>query len=138
MRQVAKQNSNKSEQTSTPLWEWALAAIGVVLVGIAIGSAFYRALTQEETPPQIEVKVVAVKPSSSVYVVEFEVRNAGTQTAAALTIEAQLLTSGEPVETSTATLAYSPGNSVRRGGIFFTKDPNAFALKIRALGYESP
>lgn len=128
----------KNDQKAPPLWEWLLAGIGVILVGVAIGTAFYRALTQENTPPQIDVRVVTVKSASAGYVVEFEVRNTGTQTAAALNIEAQLLKGGEAVETGTATLAYSASNSVRRGGIFFTKDPNAFEIKIRASGYESP
>lgn len=135
---MARKDQSKDEQTSPPAWEWILAAVGVILVGAAIGSALYRGLTQENTPPQIEVAVAGIKSAAEGFVVEFEVRNTGTQTAAALGIEAQLLASGEPVETSTATLAYSPSNSIRRGGIYFTKDPKAFELKIRALGYESP
>ncbi len=135
---MARNDSSKDKKASPPAWEWVLAAVGVILVGTAVGSAFYRALTHEDTPPQIEVGVSGIKTTAGGFDVEFEVRNAGGHTAAELNLEAQLLKSGEPVETSTATLAYSPSNSVRRGGIFFTNDPKAFELKIRALGYESP
>lgn len=109
-----------------------------MLVGAAIGTAFYRAISQQDTPPQIQVKVTGVTAAAHGHVVEFEVQNSGTQTAAVLNIEAQLMNGGQSVETSTATVAYSPSNSTRRGGIFFTKDPNKFQIEIRALGYESP
>jgi len=36
------------------------------------------------------------------------------------------------------TLAYAPAHSIRRGGLFFTKNPQQFDLQIRVPGYEEP
>lgn len=133
-----KTTSSDRENTKPPVWEWILAALGVVLVGAAIGSTLFRAVTHEASPPSFEISVDSITPSVNGFVVAFRVKNTGSQTAASLNIEADLMKGAEKVETSAATLAYAPANSERRGGLFFTKDPRAFELQIRALGYERP
>lgn len=135
---AAKNTKGRGKDIKPPVWEWILAALGVVIVAGVIGSTLYRAMTQETLPPSFEVSVDSINAVSSGFIVAFRVRNSGTQTAAALTIEGSLIKGAESVETSTATLTYAPGNSERQGGLFFTKDPGAFELKIRALGYEKP
>jgi uncharacterized protein (TIGR02588 family) len=133
---MAEKKKIKTEKP--PFWEWGVAAVGVLLVGLAIGTALYRAVTLEAKPPDFEITVESIKPTSNGYVVNFRAKNSGNQTAAAVNIEANLEQAGQSIETSTATLTYVPSGSERLGGLFFTKDPNQHIIKIRALGYEKP
>lgn len=132
----AKENRGRPKET--PVWEWIIAAAGLILVVVAVGSTLYRALTQESTPPQLAVSVDAVHPSGDGYLVKFRVVNSGNQTAAAANVEGELKSGEETAETSTAVLTYVPAHSERRGGLFFNKNPQEFDLQIRATGYEEP
>ncbi len=129
---------NQERHTKTPVWEWLVAAVGLILVIGSIGLTLYRAVIEKTTPPILEFSVDSIQPTANGYLVKFQVRNTGNQTAAALTIEGELKNGEESAETSTATLAYAPANSVRRGGLFFTKNPQNVDLQIRATGYEEP
>ncbi len=138
MAEEKEKKENQERQKETPVWEWIIAAVGLIFVVAALGTTLYRAVTEESTPPILEISVKAIVPTSNGYLVEFRVKNTGNQTAAALTIEGELKRGSESVETSTASLAYAPANSQREGGLSFTKNPNEFELNIRALGYEKP
>ncbi len=135
---LKNKEENQGRQRKTPVWEWIIAAIGLILVVSAIGTTLYRAVTEESTPPILEISVDLIVPTANGYLAEFRVKNTGNQTAAALTIEGELKQGEESVETSTASLAYVPANSHREGGLFFTKNPNDFEFQIRVLGYEKP
>lgn len=133
-----KKSANRKRQKETPVSEWIIAAVGLILVVAAIGTTLYRAITEESTPPNLEVSVEKIVPAVNGFLVEFQVSNTGNQTAAGLIIEGQLKKGDESVETSTATLTYAPANSIRHGGMYFTKNPNEFDLQLRAMGYEKP
>ncbi len=132
------QEENKEQHNKTPVWEWIIAAAGLILVVGSIGLTLYRAITEETTPPILEFSIDSIEPTANGYLVKFQVKNTGNQTAAALTVEGELKNGADSAETSSATLAYAPANSVRRGGLFFTKNPQQFDLQIRATGYEEP
>lgn len=121
-----------------PIWEWIVAFVGLALVMSAIGFMLYRAIKGNSSPPQIAVSVDSVLPTDNGFLVTFRVVNRGEITAAGLSVEGELRTGAENVETSTATLNYVPSRSERRGGLFFTNDPQKFELKVRAKGYERP
>ena len=53
-------------------------------------------------------------------------------------LEGTLVRRGQGVETSEATLAYVPGGSVRRAGLFFTENPSEYQLELRTFGYQEP
>ena len=129
---------NRQESPSPSPLEWIFAAIGLVVIAVAIGFLVYRGATKGDTPPVVKIEVESITPSGENYLVNFRVSNAGDTTAAALTIEGELKNGDQAEETSDISFAYLPAKSVRRGGLFFTKDPNRFELKIRAKGYEQP
>ena len=133
-----KKTQSAVESSETPTWEWVMAALGVVLVCVAIGSTLYRSLTQEESPPTFETRIESITPVVNGFAVAFRVKNTGTHTAAAVNVEANLMSGAEEMESGTATITYIPAGSEREGGLFFTKDPRAFELQIRVLGYEKP
>lgn len=121
-----------------PVWEWIIAGFGLILVVAALSTILYRAITEETKPPILEISFEAPQPVANGYLVKFRVKNTGNQTANDLTIEGLLKRGEESVETSTTRLNYAPANSEREGGLFFTKNPNDFEFRIRALGYEKP
>lgn len=120
-------------------WEWLTAAVGLLLVLGAIGYLGYVAVAGDDLPPSLIVAVDSVTTTGGVHQVHFTVRNAGDRAGAAVVVEGRLTgTAGGGEETSEATLDYVPGRSARRGGLFFSSDPGAGRLELRALGYAVP
>ena len=133
-----RKEENQGRQKKTPVWEWIIAAAGLILVVAALSTTLYRAITEQSTPPTLEISVEPIEQTTNGYLVKFRVKNTGNQTAAGLIVEGELKNGEESVETSTVTLTYAPANSQREGGLFFTKNPNDFEFQIRATGYEKP
>lgn len=131
-------DENDERQSHTSPVEWAVAALGALLVLGAAGSLLYEALAGPATPPAVAVEVRAIQPVGSGYLVEFEAFNHGGETAAQVTVEGTLSHDGSEVEASTTMLDFIPPEAHRRGGLFFTEDPRAFELALRATGYASP
>lgn len=124
--------------SDTPLLEWIVACVGLILVAGSIGFLIYQAMTRNSSPPDIMLKVKIVTPISNGYLIKFQAMNQGNSTAKGLIVEGQLKDGDEEIETSETTLDYLPSLSEREGGLFFTKDPRQFELQLRALGYEQP
>lgn len=133
-----KKQSGEREETSNSVWEWLVAAVGLILVAGAIGATIYRAVTKADTPPTLAVTVDSIERRGEMFLVKFTVKNTGGQTAAAVQIEGELKTAAQIAETAEATLDYAPAGSIRRGGLFFKQDPQNSDLQIRVKGYEEP
>ena len=127
------------KQDGTPVLEWISAAIGLVLTVAMLGFIGWQAWKRTgDEPPAIKVHVQHILPAGDGYVVEFVVVNLSPATAAAVQIEGELIEGERVIATSQVTLDYVPGNSERRGGLFFRENPQAYDLEIRALGYAKP
>lgn len=120
------------------LLEWISAAIGAAITLAMIGLIVMKALGPAAPAPLISIKPVSVVHERAGYVVKVEVTNRSGVTAAALNLQGELMRGGEAVETSNATLSYLPGESTRRAGLIFARDPRRFELELRATGYEVP
>src|SRR3546814_19215091 len=68
----------------TPLSEWLVAAIGVILVVGSIGFMAYSAVIGESTPPKVLIRPATVIPSGSVFLVPFTAYNKVYATAEAV------------------------------------------------------
>jgi uncharacterized protein (TIGR02588 family) len=119
-------------------WEWVAAAVSTALVLAVVGYLLYDAVARPRTPPAVEVRADTVLRSGGLWLVEFSAHNRGHGTAAAVKIEGELMEGDSAVEASDAVLDYVPGESVRRGGLFFRADPRAYRLELRAHGYQEP
>jgi uncharacterized protein (TIGR02588 family) len=119
---------------STSALEWVAAGLGllaILFVGAVIGR---EALTAEAAQlPALEVRATRIVPNAAGFVVEFEVVNRASGTAAAVEIEGKV-----GAETSNATLDYVAGNASAKGGLFFRQDPRGQKLELRALGFQTP
>lgn len=130
--------TGNDSQSETPLLEWVIACIGLLLVAGVLGLLLYKAIWGEKSPPQIAVRVISIVPVQNGYLVQFRAVNQGGSTAEGVVIGGELTRSAETVESSHTTLDYLPANSERGGGLFFTHDPRQFDLQMRAFGYEEP
>lgn len=138
---VSKKSSKKSKQPQgdPSLLEWISGGIGALLAIAVLSLLTIEALDSTTArPPLLLVEPVGAVKAGEMYVVEVEVANRSGQTAAAVEIEGELSSGGEPVETSGATVAYVPAHSKRSAGLVFTRDPRTHQLQIRATGYEEP
>ena len=133
-------NGGSSRQAKGPaLLEWVAGGVGAAIALTMMAVMASEALTtRPSVPPLMHVEPVALKAASGRFVLEVKVVNRSRQTAAAVEIEGELLQSGAPVETSSATLTYVPGNSESEAGLVFTADPRRHRLRLRVLGYEKP
>lgn len=131
--------ARKATPKRYPLVEWVSAAIGVAITGAMFGFlALEAARERDGNLPMLSAAPVAVVESKGGYVVEFEVRNDSATTGAAVEVEGILKQGGSDIETSSATLSYVPGESSRRGGLIFTRNPRDYRLELRVTGYERP
>ena len=121
--------------------EWAVAALGLVLVLGVVGFTAREALRGPGDPPAIRVRADStVALGSGEYLVQFTARNEGHQTAADVSIVGELRDpmGVEAVETSRARVDFLPGRTERRGGLYFRRDPRGAELRLRAEGYQEP
>ena len=134
-RENHKAARNESE---TPLSEWVVAILGMLLVAGSIGYLVYDAAAGDTSPPDIMVHADSIQPVTGGYLVRIRAVNRGGATAAAVVVEGALKSADEEIEASEITFGYVPSHSERRGGLFFNEDPRGFELELRAKGYEEP
>jgi uncharacterized protein (TIGR02588 family) len=139
---MAEEKKNEAEnkrpaESPSPL-EWIFAAVGVLAVLSAIVFLIYRGATKGDAPPRFQIDVESITQSGESYLVALRVTNTSDRTAAAVTIEGELKNGEKSEETSAATMTYVPARSVRRSGLFFSKNPHEYQIRIRAKGFEQP
>lgn len=128
--------SGTHDRTS-PL-EWWVAGISALLVLGVVASLLHDALGPADTPPHVVIEVDSVVAIGDRYLVQFRARNHGGETAAGVQVEGTVGGGTGAGESSQVTLDYVPARGSRKGGLFFTRDPRADHLEIRALGYGRP
>lgn len=130
---------HRKRRSHPPLLEWISAGVGLLLTLAVLGALAWEGLTGSNgAPPAIEIAVSRITPVRAGYVVEVELHNRSSATAAAVEIEGKLTRSGGDAATSTATVDYVPGDSTRNAGLFFRDDPRRHQLELRALGFAEP
>ena len=128
----------RARQRATPLLEWLVGGIGVLLVGGAIAFLVYHSLVRDRAPPDIRVVAERVLDLGDAYLVQFRALNEGRSAAAQVTIEGELVGPDGVIELGEAVLDYLPPRSDREGGLLFTGDPRTGELRLRAKGYAEP
>jgi uncharacterized protein (TIGR02588 family) len=135
---MAEKRARKTKPSDIPLLEWAVGALGALIVAAVIGFLLYQGFAGDASPPEIHVEVKRIAPVRDGFRVEFEARNAGGEAAAQVTIEGVLSRPGAEPQRSAVTLGYLPAHSERGGGLFFNTDPRTGELSVRARSYEDP
>jgi uncharacterized protein (TIGR02588 family) len=121
-----------------PLWEWAVAALGAVVLLAVLGFLAWETWRLDHSPPdpRLSVEKVVEQPGSR-YLVIVRAENRGSQAAASLKISGRLRAGGT-VESSDTEFQYLPGASHREAGLFFTHDPRGGELTLSVESYQQP
>lgn len=128
---------HRDARTAVPPSEWAVAALGALLVLATLGYLGYGAVQGAGSPPRLSVRVDSVVAGAARQrMVMFTVRNDGERTAANVVVQGEV-GSGEVGERSTATLDYVPARSERGGALLFLDTTRAIPA-LRVVGYEEP
>ena len=131
-------SKNRQESNAIPIWEWIVAAFGLVIVTGVLGFLLYETLGGNQLPPDVRLSVDSVARTGNGYLVKITAVNDGGSTAEGVIIEGQLKNGSDLVERSETTLDYLPPQSKKKAGLFFMKDPRQFELQVRPFGYEEP
>src|SRR5688572_2380619 len=133
-----KPENQQGHIKDAPFWMWGIALLGLIFVLGSIVFMLYEAAAGDSSPPDVTVRVDSILPTPNGFLVQFRVVNEGGSTAEGLTVEGELTTGTQVLESSNTTIEYVPSRSEREGGFFFTSDPRQYELRIRAKGYEKP
>ena len=117
---------------ASPLTQWIVAAIGLVVTLGAVGLMVFE-LFQQERPPTLIPRIVEVQATPAGYVAEVEVRNDGSDTAAGVELEGVQ----GPV-TASATLDYVPGRGSATAFLRFPADPRTAPPALSIKGWSAP
>ena len=131
----AKHDPRKS---TTPLLEWVLGGIGVVLLAACVAFLVYEGLHGEESPGAITTVVKEIASANGTHIVTFELYNEGTQTLSNVHVTARLVDGERDIERAQTVIDYLPGRSRQEGGFYFRNDPRAHRIEIAPEGYEKP
>ena len=119
----------------TSALEWAVAALGLVLVAGTIALLVRDAVGEGDAAVRLAVQVDSVVPRPGGHAVHFTARNAGRATAAEVSVRGERRDASGSEE-SAATLDYVPGRSSRRGTLHFEGD--ARDVRLRVEGFREP
>jgi uncharacterized protein (TIGR02588 family) len=128
------------ETGAIPPAEWAVAAVGLVLVIAVVSILSWENLRGRGKPPDIRLSIDQIQTSSSGgFLVQVEVENAGEETASGLKVRGMLDNEQASVqESAEAELDFLPGASKRKVGLYFRSDPRQGHLTLFASGYQEP
>jgi len=118
--------------------EWAVFAVGLILVTSALGYLFYAGVSMGNEPPSIEVRLGTPEPRQSNFAVPVTVLNHGDETAASIRIEVVMQSNGAEPARGELDIPFLPRNATRDGWVTFDQDPRKAQLRARVLGYQKP
>ncbi|MDP5185248.1 hypothetical protein QOZ88_21660 [Blastococcus sp. BMG 814] len=131
------QEQDGAQERTTP-GEYALGALGGLLVLLLLGFLTYQAVAVRESDPALSVSIGSVEAAGDGYAVHFEVRNSGGRTAEQVQISGTLTRGGSEVEQASTSVPYLPPNSRHSGALLFSEDPRDGRLQVRPSGYIAP
>lgn len=137
-KSAGSRTGHKSKVSEIPPLEWAVAAIGLALVVATAVLLVVQGYSNGGSPPDIALRVESISKLNNGYVATVKAMNVGGAAAADVRVEGELVGASGVAEKSEMSFQYLPPHSEREGGIFFTKDPRQFEVRLTAKGYESP
>lgn len=127
-----------AKQQGAPTLEWAVGAIGAMLVAATVVFLLFEAWRSDGAPPEVRITAQAPLAQTGGWLVMVRLYNAGGSTAAGVRVEGALEGPDGVAQRSDVTVDYLPPQSAREGGLFFTEDPRRYNLRLRAVGYVRP
>ena len=115
-----------------------MGGAGFLIVAAVLGFFLYAGLSEKRPMPDLQLSVDSVLQTGNGYIARVTARNEGGLTAEGVIVEGELRSGPELVERSQTVIEFLPAHSKKRAGLFFTRDPRQFELKVRPHGYEEP
>ena len=136
---MTKSEQGRHRERHDPHWiEWLTGAVSALLVAAMIGWVGWQAMTRTASPPDLFIAIAATGKAAAGYRVAFDIRNAGTTTAAAVTVVGTLADGRTVIEEAQVTFDYVAAESTASGALLFARDPANHRLDIRPVGYTAP
>lgn len=135
---ATRHRTPEKKTRGTSALEWAIAALGALIVIGAGAVLLHEGLGEPSSPPRLEAIVDSVVATAGGQLVLVRVHNHGQQTAAAVMIEGELTRGGESFEKAQATIGYVPAESSRPAGLLFKNELSAYTLHVRPIGFDLP
>lgn len=136
---MASKDEPTQQPTGTSALEWAVAAVGAVLVAAAIIYLIWYGIVRPDGPPELTLRPLSeAKQMEGGYLLPVELKNQGYSTAANVEIAGELRAGSESVETSHASIDYVPQQSTRKAYFQFTENPADYTLELRVEGMAKP
>jgi uncharacterized protein (TIGR02588 family) len=118
--------------------EWAVFAVGMILVLATLGFLVRESLVASGGTAEVVVRLGSPKPSAGGFMVPVEVENAGQGTAEDVKVTVVLETSGAEPEEAELDIAFLPRDSRRNGWVTFRNDPGRGSLRLGPITFEDP
>lgn len=118
--------------------EWAVFALGLILVSATLGYLIYAGVSMGHKPPSLEVRLGTPEPGQFNFMVPVTVVNHGDETAEGVRIEVVMNSAGGEQERGQLDIPFLPRHATREGWVTFEKDPRTAQLKALVLGYQKP
>ncbi len=119
-----------SPATRPPVLEWITAAVGAVVVLVAL-ALILKDAGQAQIPPRLTVVLAESRAQGQTWVAEMEVRNTGDRTAAAVVVRAETAD-----QTSEITVDHVAGRATAGATLILPVDPRTARFSIR--GWSEP
>jgi uncharacterized protein (TIGR02588 family) len=115
-------------------------AISVMLILGLVALVTYVSVTGGGEPPIVEATPLLdeIRHEGESYFLPVAVTNRGGQTAAEVTVQAELAAGDGSAETSEFTLDFLAGGETREGTVVFASDPAAGELTVDVASFQSP
>jgi uncharacterized protein (TIGR02588 family) len=130
--------ADSREAQSIPLLEWIIGGIGFLIMAAVLGFLLFAAMMEDHPLPDVKLSVDAVRQIRNGYLVQITALNEGGSTAEGVVVEGELRNGTELIEQSRIEIEFLPPHSRKRAGLFFSRDPKQFELRLRPHGYEEP
>lgn len=128
---------SKTVSDTNPLLEWVVAAVGLLVVAVALSILIRQAMTPA-TPADPVVRVVGIERAAAGWRVDVEARNHGRTTATEVDVSGILTPTGGTPETASATLDYVAGGGTSELSLLFRNDPRRGQLVLAIGGWSEP
>ena len=119
--------------------EWVSLGLSIAILILLTGLVLYAYLSDDETPPVIEVQpqLGQVRNESGSYYLPVEVKNTGNHTAQEVNVQISLFIENAQTESMTFTLPFPAGGEAARAVVVFQQDPALGELAV-AISFREP
>lgn len=118
---------------STPASEWAMAAVGALIVGLVLAVLIHQGLTSDTATPTFRTQVVSVATGGDQDVVTVEVTNTGGTAASAIMVTGDVASSQAQAQVD----HLAPGASATVG-LVLPAGASPEDLQVRVSGFRHP